>query len=189
MTKAVFMSLPKARTEDIVVQESSGELLIYDLTTKRALALNEPAKAVYRACDGKTSIEEIVSRANLTTDAVYLAIDKLNTENLIENGYRSPLAGLSRREVMKRVGLSSLAAIPVIMAIDTPAAAQTGSCNGTGTTLTTTLFGGGLICAVPGDCAVNSTPFAVGFCCSGMAHDGPIGACGPTSGRNTCLCD
>ena len=43
---------PKARKENLVVQESNGEVLIYDLDTNKAFCLNETSALVWQACDG-----------------------------------------------------------------------------------------------------------------------------------------
>lgn len=117
------MKLPVSKTNDVVVQETGDELLIYNLATNRAFALNETSTVVYRACDGETNFEELKRRTNFTDDLVYLALDELKRHDLI-TGYepRRHFKGLTRREAVRRVGLASIIALPVISSIVSPAA-------------------------------------------------------------------
>ena len=118
--------LPIARNTDIVVQESGKEMLIYDLNTHKAYTLNETSSIVYQACDGKTTFAELSAKNNFTDDIIFLAIDELNKENLLEKAeeYNSPFKGLSRREVIRKVGLASMIVLPLISSIVAPTAAM-----------------------------------------------------------------
>jgi hypothetical protein len=126
---------PLSRKENIVVQELEGEILVYDLSENRAVCLNETSALIWQACDGNKTPAEIsnfISKKLNTPaneDLVWLALDQLKKENLIENASDLPnhFAGMSRREAIKKVGLSSLIALPVIMAVTSPVAAATGS--------------------------------------------------------------
>jgi hypothetical protein len=51
--------LPKARSEGIITKEVDGELLIYDRARDQAHCLNETAAAVWKRCDGQSSVQEI----------------------------------------------------------------------------------------------------------------------------------
>ncbi len=51
--------IPKARRENLVVQELNGEVLIYDLDTNKAFCLNESSALVWQACDGSKDVSEI----------------------------------------------------------------------------------------------------------------------------------
>lgn len=126
---------PLCRKENIVVQELEGEVLVYDLSENKAVCLNETSSLVWQACDGNRTPAEISSfiSKELNTpaneDLVWLALDQLKKENLIENGNDLPnhFAGMSRRDAIKKVGLSTLIALPVIMAVTSPVAAAAGS--------------------------------------------------------------
>lgn len=126
---------PLCRKDNIVVQELEGEVLVYDLSDNRAVCLNETSALIWQACDGDKTpaeISQFISKklnAPANEDLVWLALDQLKKENLIENGDALPthFAGMSRREAIKKVGLSSLIALPVIMAVTSPAAAAAGS--------------------------------------------------------------
>jgi hypothetical protein len=72
---------PLSRSQDLVVQELNGELLIYDLRDHRAFALNETSTFVWKACNGETSVEEMGSKLG-NEDLVWLALDQLKNEKL-----------------------------------------------------------------------------------------------------------
>jgi hypothetical protein len=123
---------PVARKSGLVVQEMPDEVLVYDLNTNKAHCLNQTAAKVWMAADGNTSVSQIA--ANLgkgeNEDLVWLAIDQLNETNLLESKVSSPFGSQSRRDVIKKIGLASLVALPVIASLVAPQnalAAQ--SCN------------------------------------------------------------
>ena len=127
------MKLPKSRTENIVVQNLNDETLIYDLTTHKAFCLNETSAKVFNACDGETTFEELKNKFRFTDEIIYLSLDELKENNLIKTEYVSPFAGMSRREVVKKIGLTSLIALPMISSLVAPPAAHAqsggGSCS------------------------------------------------------------
>jgi hypothetical protein len=124
--------LPLAKTKDIVVQTLGKEILIYDLNTHKAYNLNETSSIVYQACDGRTFFTELKAKNKLTDEIIYLALDELKKENLIEesDGYDSPFEGMSRREVIRKVGFASMIALPVISSLVAPTAAMAQSPEG-----------------------------------------------------------
>ena len=112
---------------DIILQELDREILIYDLKTQKAYCLNETASIVYRACDGRTTFEELKSACALTNEIIFLAVDDLRKENLIEEnaGDLIPsLSRLSRREAVRKIALTSAIAAPLISSLIAPDAAQ-----------------------------------------------------------------
>jgi hypothetical protein len=119
--------LPAARTTDIIEQEAGNELAIYDLQTNKAYNLNETSKNVYRACNGKMTFEDLRSRYKYTDDLIYFALDELKANNLVEEHKSVHFAGINRREVIKRVGLGTMIALPVIVGITAPKAAHAAS--------------------------------------------------------------
>lgn len=119
---------PRARIENIVVQDFENEILIYDLKLDKAFALNKTASAIYPICDGKTTINELKIKTQFTDEIIFLTLDELKKENLIEdNSYISPFGGFKRREVIKKIGLASMVALPVISSIVAPHAIQSAS--------------------------------------------------------------
>lgn len=157
--------LPMARHENVVVQELDKESLIYDLVTDKAFALNETSTIVYQACDGSTSFDELKKQTGYTDDLIYFALDGLNKENLLEAGtYQSPLARLSRRQIIKRIGLASTVALPVVAGIIAPAAVNAQSCRVPGGAPPGSAAACGIFNPDP-SCPIN----AGNFCCTGTA--------------------
>lgn len=126
---------PQVRDAGLVVQELPNEVLIYDLNTNKAHCLNDTAAVVWRACDGTNSVADIVKGfersggGKVTEDFVWLAIDQLNENGLLQPGTASRFAGHSRRDVLKKIGLASIVALPVIASLVAPKSAlASGSC-------------------------------------------------------------
>ncbi len=120
---------PTARKSGLVVQEVPDEVLIYDLDTNKAHCLNKTAAAVWQSCDGTRSINDIVGVLETTTGAkvsdeiVWLAIDQLNENNLLENEIKADFGGQSRRDVLKKLGLATVVALPIVASLVAPSAA------------------------------------------------------------------
>jgi len=123
-----MQKLPLAKMQNIVVQEFGGEVLIYDLVTNKACALNETAAIVYLSCDGKTSVTDLVKKHKMSEALIYFSLEQLSKENLIENAPTNYFGNLTRREVIKKVGLTSLMALPVISAVVAPTAVSAATC-------------------------------------------------------------
>ena len=132
---------PIARKSGLVVQEVPDEVLVYDLESNKAHCLNQSAALIWRSCDGNNSVSEIAklveaqAGGKVTEDFVWLAIDQLSENNLLEKQIASTFAGQSRREVIKKIGLASMVAIPVIASLVAPQsalAAQSCNCNNPG---------------------------------------------------------
>jgi hypothetical protein len=114
------MKLPKARTESLLEQNLEKETLIYDLTIDKAFNLNETLSVVYKACGQSLTFYQLKRRSKFTDDFIYLALDELNRENLLAEDYQSPFAQTSRREVIKKVGLATMFALPLITGLVAP---------------------------------------------------------------------
>lgn len=186
---------PLSRKDNLVIQEINGETLVYDLVTNKAFCLNETSALVWQACDGSKStaeVSEFVSQklnSPANEDLVWLALDQLKKEKLIENGESLPnhFAGMSRREVIKKVGLGTMFALPIVASVVAPTVVDAASivC----TLRCTTISGGvrqscncnavipvgqrdrGCLCNAVGDCCP-------GLMCSNIPNDG--------TGANVC---
>lgn len=126
---------PLARQNGLVIQEMPDEVLVYDLDANKAHCLNETAAFVWKSCDGKNSVADIVREFESNTggrvneDFVWLAIDQLQENNLLAASVESRFAGQSRRDVLKKIGLASMVALPVIASLVAPKSAMAaGSC-------------------------------------------------------------
>ncbi len=127
---------PTARKNGLVIQEMPDEVLVYDLETDKAHCLNQTAAFVWKNCDGKTSVNEIVTQfekqqgSKINEDLVWLAIDQLSERKLLENSVASKFAGESRRSVLKKIGFASVVALPVVASLVAPTAALAVACSG-----------------------------------------------------------
>lgn len=127
---------PKARKRGLVIQEMPGEMLVYDTETNKAHCLNDSAAFVWASCDGVNTISDIVrefeanSKGTVTEDFVWLAIDQLSSKGLLEAKVEPKFKGKSRRDVLKTIGLVSVAALPIIASLAAPQSALAAtSCN------------------------------------------------------------
>jgi len=117
---------PTARKNGLVIQEVPNEVLVYDTETDRAHCLNNTAAAVWRSCDGEKSVAEIASLVGLqlgsrvSDDLVWLAIDQLSENSLLDGNIETKFAGQSRREVLKKIGFASIVAVPIIASLVAP---------------------------------------------------------------------
>lgn len=169
---------PLSRQADILVQDLDNELLVYDLQINKAYCLNQTSAMVFELADGAKTVSEIGELMSeklgisVSEDFVWLALKDLEKENLLKNSEEisNYLMELSRREIVKKVGLASMIALPIIASVVAPSAlaAQSNSV---------------LRCSEPANCTSGncaSTSFLpVGmFCCpsgNGGTQPGPIG--------------
>lgn len=137
------MNFPRARTEDLVIQEAGGETLIYDLTTDNAHCLNPTAALIWDRCDGVRSADDIkvdIERtfgASVDSGFVPLAIEMLSEKGLLVGTDPRPGPRESRRTMLRKIGLASAVALPVIASIVAP---------------TSVLASVSCACVNPGDC-------------------------------------
>lgn len=155
---------PVARKNDLVVQEVTDEVLVYDLSSNKAHCLNETSALVWKSCDGTNSVADIAklvgstTGSNVSEDFIWLAIDQLNESDLLEQEISSNFAGQSRRDVIKKIGLASMIALPIIASLVAPSnALAAGSCN----------------CVTPGDCSTRAG-------CPSTTNCSPGGQCSGT---------
>lgn len=122
---------PVHRKNDLVIQVLGNERLVYDLTANRAICLNETTSIVWDHCDGTNDpgdIAVILEKhfgKQVGKEFVQLALLQLHSERLLEGeGPPAYFRGMTRREVIRKVGLSSMIALPIVSAITAPEAAQ-----------------------------------------------------------------
>ena len=118
---------PLARDEGLVIEELGDELLVYDLDVKHAHCLTPTAAKVWRACNG-SSRDSLVERLNMEPEAVDHALAELQRIDLLAP--LSPVAtGDTRRDFGFKVAkvTAAAAALPVVLSVAAPAAAQTSS--------------------------------------------------------------
>jgi Coenzyme PQQ synthesis protein D (PqqD) len=134
--------VPIAR-KNVLVRELEDEVLMYDLESERAHCLNQTAAIVWKHCDGKTSVDQILhilqseSHSSVSESIVLLALEQLNKARLLEQPISTAdwkSRGPTRREVLRKLGAASAVALPVISSIlIAPAAAHaSAACTTTG---------------------------------------------------------
>lgn len=127
---------PIARKEDVLVERLSDEVLVYDLVRKKAHCLNLPAALIWDHCDGKTGVKEIArilaGELNLPVDEemVWFGLREIGRNHLLEKQVLPPNAKdrMSRRELIKRVGLA--VSVPLVVSVLAPTASASLSCVG-----------------------------------------------------------
>ena len=132
VSKSVEITPPLQQSAELVVQNLEDELLIYNLQTNQAICLNQTAALVWQNCDGKSGVSEIKQKlekelgASVSKELVLFAISELNEKGLLENGEQMPnkFEGLSRREIVRKVGFASLVALPIVSLVVAPKAAD-----------------------------------------------------------------
>lgn len=148
--------LPLSRFENIVVQELNDEILVCDLKNNRVLCLNQTAAEVWKLCTGEKdvkTISQILSRklnSNVSEEMILFSLDELSKNNLLiekisTNEY---FKGISRREIIRKIGLGSMVALPLITSVVMPKAVQAQSCGGT-------FAPDGCACTIDNDCDSN----------------------------------
>ncbi len=125
---------PKARQEQLLVQEVGDEMVVYDQARDKAHRLNRTAATVWRHCDGQKGVAELsgVLRQELDPsadeDLVWVSLDRLETAHL----FQEPIdcSARQRRDSRRRflgkvgrIGMLSLL-LPVVESVVAPTAAQ-----------------------------------------------------------------
>ncbi len=174
---------PKSRRANIVVQDFENEVLIYDLAKNKAYCLNQTSALVWQNCNGNNSVADISrelsskSKIDVSDEVVWLAIDGLKKDNLLENGDEVEINfnGLNRRQLIKKVGFASMIALPIISSVIAPSAAAAQS----------NLLAFFAVCTAPSQCSSGNCDAAsfgindgLGHCCvsgtTGGAQPGQI---------------
>lgn len=142
---------PKVRKEKLIIQGFKDELLIYDKERHEAHCLNRTAALVWKHCDGRTSVaeisrrlgEEIEGEAAVDERLVWYALKQFKRDHLLEEKLDIPAGlrpsmndGVSRRQVIRALGLTAVVALPLVTSMVAPTPAQAASCLGAGAVCT-----------------------------------------------------
>lgn len=122
------------RIDDLVVEHTDDEVLVYDLRTNEAHHLDPLASDVWLACDEAESIDDLATRAGTTPTIAAATVERLAALDLVDRP-----AGLTRRQTLERTVLVGTAAValPVIKSIVAPSAARAATMGGPGSICTT----------------------------------------------------
>ncbi len=140
------MNKPKARKHNIVIQKIEDETLVYDLDENKAYCLNETSALVWGLCDGTRDASDISNEMStklktlINEEFVHLALDQLSKDGLLNDSGQDYFSGLSRREIISKIGFSTAVALPLVAAIVAPEIVDAASClpNPTAVTCDTT---------------------------------------------------
>ena len=130
-------TMPRAREAGLIVRELEDETLVYDAVTDKAHCLNQTAARIWKHCDGTSSVTQIADllsqRTETTIDekVVWYALEQFNKGGLLEEKIEPPaafkIAGMSRRQMVRTLGLAAMVAIPVVTSIVAPTPVQAGA--------------------------------------------------------------
>jgi hypothetical protein len=161
-------SLPRVRP-GLLRHELDGQVLIYDAREDRVHLLDTTTGHVFELLEqGERSREGIVSELatrmnSLESESLLqLSLDELRKADLLDDGAEMPpLSDISRRELLRKVGLAGAALlIPAIATLTATTAYAQASCLARGQVCFT---GGGLRCCHPLTCT-NLNTFGFGTC-------------------------
>jgi hypothetical protein len=140
-----MQKMPQARNSGLIVKEVDSEILIYDQDNNKAHCLNQTAAKVWKYCDGETTVADacIALSRELETPVdetvVSLAVDQFSADHLLEVKAGMPafmIPGLSRRQMVRTLGLAAAVAVPMVTSILAPTPAQAATCFPSGGTCT-----------------------------------------------------
>jgi len=126
-----------ARRKNVIVRQLRDELLVYDERTKKAHCLNDLAAAVWKLCDGTTTVSEMVrrlekeSKSPVDVKLVWTALVQLRKSGLLLGEVPSfdDRSVISRRALARKMGVAAVTlALPVITSILVPTPAEAASC-------------------------------------------------------------
>lgn len=136
MKEKAGRAVPDARKEGLVIQELADEVLVYDLQRHKAHCLNHTAAWIWKHCDGRATVVEMArvlqaeSKAPVNEGIIWLALEQLERDHLLSGRIPRPSATprLSRRELVRQLGLVAAITLPLVTSIVAPTASQAASC-------------------------------------------------------------
>jgi len=119
---------PQTRRSGLLIRELPDELLVYDQEQHRAHCLNRTAALVFRHADGTRTAADLARLPGADDEVVRLALDQLTGAGLLEvqasDADAEFSAGMSRREVARRVGIAAAILLPAVASIVAPTPAE-----------------------------------------------------------------
>jgi hypothetical protein len=174
---------PLARSGGVLTQRVGEEAVVYDLDTKEVHCLKPLAAFVFEASDGSATIGELATRARaevdrgVTDEQLADAVAQLEQIRLLDAPAVVVIdgdGGVSRREMMRRMGYAGAAATVgtgLVMSIAAPTALA--QCSGQP---------GGCNCTQNKNCLTN-------HCCQAVAHKCNAGCCTTSNNGTECNCN
>lgn len=134
MPKAIF---PDARSEELVITELDGEILVYDKARDKAHCLNQTAALAWKFSNGERSVSDIAQamqkelQVPVDEQIVWFALGQLEQDHLLRDEIALPriLASVTRREFVKQMGVAALViSVPRVISMTAPESSLTLSC-------------------------------------------------------------
>ena len=122
----------KPRRIDALFRRLDDELLVYDSLRCRGHSLNKTAARVWLACDGKTSLGELIEgqgSGGMTERTVWLALRRLQRARLLEpDSIQMDILRKTRRDALRKLGIAAGMMAPLVTSLVIPPAAAAASC-------------------------------------------------------------
>lgn len=154
----IHQPLPRARQSQLITRELAGEMLVYDRNNDEAHCLNPTAAFIWAHCDGETTIAQMAQllagelQTPVADEVVWLALKQLRKARLLSGPLSqepftrpAPVEQMSRRALMRHLGVAAAVTLPLVTSIVAPSAAAAASCLPTSAT-----------CTANADCCSNS---------------------------------
>ena len=116
-------------------RQVGDELIVYDSETHQAHCLNYSATAVWKSCDGQTTVSEMVATVQkdlpgIDKQILLMALLELQKAGLLVKGTFSTdqHSSLSRRNALRRIGKVAAVALPVVTSLLVPTPSMAASC-------------------------------------------------------------
>jgi hypothetical protein len=155
---------PRARHAQLVIKELANETLVYDELSHEAHCLNQTAAFIWKHCDGRTSPAEMARQLEKLTgtpvseQVVWLALRQLAKSHLLDGPSQklSPERQISRRALMRTLGVAAAASVPLVTSIVAPTAVSAAT----------------IVCGKAGDpCTTRADCCSGLFCCEGVLNN------------------
>ena len=99
------------------------------------------------------TVSELSAKTKFSDDLIFLALDQLKKDRLIDDvSFPQSFSRLSRREAIRKVGLASMIALPIVSSLVAPPASHAASCVPAGSPCTTGADCCSGICQMNGTC-------------------------------------
>lgn len=118
---------PRSNLVGMVIEVAGDELVVQDTRRGHIHALNATAAAVWQACDGHHTVEQIACETSIDSAVVELALAQLSDLELLDGP--AIATGITRREVVQRLtaaGIAGAIVLPVISSITSQQASAGG---------------------------------------------------------------
>ena len=125
----------RLESEDLILEELRDEMMIYDSRRNQAFCLNPTATFVWKHSDGNTTVAEIANTLGKKLDAavdeqvIWFALDQFSKDGLLAPSTTLPsnVAGLTRRTLLRKMGVGAIALPAVTSLLISPVKAHASS--------------------------------------------------------------